>query len=52
MHRESREPGFLLDLPDLPVNSDGGFKSCGNRLHLLQMRPAWSEDPADERHLN
>src|SRR5262245_34954497 len=29
MHRESREvrePGFLLDLPDLPVNSDGGLK--------------------------
>src|SRR5262245_33813809 len=31
MHREIREPGFLLDLPDLPVNSlpvnsDGGLK--------------------------
>src|SRR5215510_1129147 len=35
MDREIREPPFFLDLPDLPVNSDGGLKraaaSCGNR---------------------
>src|SRR5262245_36027568 len=33
--REIREPGFLLDSPDLPENSDGGLKRaaarCGNK---------------------
>src|SRR5262245_10414526 len=42
MHRESREirePGFLLDLPDLPVNSDGGLH-CGHR----RPRPTKAKD--------
>src|SRR5262245_8933001 len=38
MHKEIREPRFLLDLADLPVNSDGGLKrAAGINCDLLQL---------------
>src|SRR5262245_27050931 len=45
MHRESREirePGFLLDLPDLPVNSDGGLKRAAEKNgHMAYTLSEW-----------